>query len=321
MLLAVLKTVCVRAVISMALASVLYRKDILGNLLPLLCIFTYLILIACVQWQKFNGRHPVILCGIYLCSSGLFLWIQQMENPAFVIVMLLWLVLVGIYTCRTDIKWGKYFAALSYMEKVNFAGRHRNTAAMQQLAAEHSARKEHYIYLYSLPLCRRTALICKAFIETIRTGKNVILVMAFLLFCSVILTKTMVFADVPLLGDPYAARLIAMFIFSTFIANIKEVYARQILSITEKHKKGFFIPYSFTEIVASYALVCYMSMVMLVVPFGMIMEAGCKNILLFLMVLLAVMLLFFSAMRRERMLRLCNILTNIVIFACSGMLF
>lgn len=321
LILAVLKTAIIRLIVSVLIGLFLLEWDILLDFcISIFYLLIYLMLIVFIEWMKFNEKNIGIILLQYVCSSIFFI-LSQCKSHGIGIILVIWFGVVVLITIKSSIKWDKYYNAIFYIEKVNSAGRYRNIAAMQQIVSEKTALQEHYIYIYDLPLNQKNALLCKAFIENIRTGKNTIIVLGVLLLGAIVITKTTFLADMPLIGNPYVARIIGMFIFATFVANIKEMYAKQILSIFEKHKKGFFIPYSFSRVIFSYALICFGFISIVIIPYCLIMMVKIREILILITVIWISIALFFTFMRWPRLFKYCNFLTNILIFVFSGLIF
>jgi hypothetical protein len=240
--------------------------------------------------------------------------------------MIIFLILLLVFTVyynnnRVKLDWGKYYDDCIYVNKIEHASRHRNMAEMQQLTVEHMARKRHSIRIYDLPLKRKNALVCKAVIESFRMNKQLMLILSFLLIFAALLHRTSIFNSIPLIGEPNIARIIGMLSMGTFWANMRELYSKQILSICDKHNKGFFIPFKITNIVFSYAVVCCAVTIPITVILCLIFDPGLVRSLFLIALINFIMAISFYLQSRKRITRLVTIITNLILFAGSGLLY
>jgi len=283
-------------------------------------LFAYAMTGSFIRWLKYIQNKPLVLTGFYIGSSALFILSFSNYYIMAVIPLYILLILLIIYCERVKMDWGKYYDDALYANRINSSGRHRNIAEMQQITAEHIAKRKHSIKIYDLPLNRKSAMICKAMIETLRMSKQVAGVLALILVFAVLLNKTSLFSHMPLVGNPNISNAICIFAIGAFLANLREIYFKQISSVYDKHLKGFFIPYSYSNIVFSYGIVCSIITTLSMTVLCFVLTTGLVKGLFILLIINLAMFLSFLLQPKQQKNGAITIITNIV-FILSARLF
>jgi uncharacterized membrane protein len=283
--------------------------------------WAYVLAGSFMRWLKYN-RHPVMgILAFYLCSSLLF--VLAFCYATIPVSMLLVAVCVCIlcYTGKAKIHWDKYYEDAVYTAKLNHASRSNNLAEMQQIAADHIAKKSHCIRIYHFPLSRKNALFFKALIETFRMSKQVLILLGLLLVFAVLINRTTLCAGIPLLDNPSFSRIVGMCSVGTFCANVKQLYAKQIAALYEKHTLGLFVPYGYKTIVYCYGLVCCFSTTfVLAILCGILLPGWMRSAFVILLCNL-VMVVSFLVLKKSRANRYVDFLLNLLFILGSGLLF
>jgi len=282
---------------------------------------TYFIICAFIRWFKYNRYRFDIIVVFYLFSSVLFLLAFSGTIIEATIPLFIFLIFTVYYNGKIKVDWGRYYEDALYQHRISSASRHKNLAEMHQIVAEHLARKKHRIRIYHLPLKKNNALLCKALIESLRMSKRGLALLGFLLVFAVLLNKTTIFAGIPIIGEPLLAPFLGMFAIGTFFANVKQIYSKQIASLYQKHKLGFFIPHTFMKIVSSYATVCCGFTTLIITVLCIIFRPGMIKSMIMLVIFNLIMVLSFLLLSKKRVSGLIDIVANLVFLFSSGLLF
>ena len=307
------KKIITNVIISFLLCLIIFNFKLSVNLCAATFIlWAYFMMGSFIRWFKYARHKFAIITTFYLCSSILFVLSFASIITIAGVPLFILLAFIVYYNGKVKIDWGKYYDDSVYANKIDTSARHRNMAEMQQINTEHIAKKKHSIRIYHLPLNKNNALLGKALIETFRMSKQVMVVLGILLVFTVLLNKTSIFSGIPLIGDPNISYVFCMFSIGTFLVNLREIYSKQILSICDKHEKGFFIPYTFKKIVSSYAIVCCFVTTLILVILCFIFLPGLIKSIIVLITLNLAMILSFLMQSKKRVTKLVNIIINLI---------
>ena len=273
-------------------------------------------------WFKYNRYKKISLLIPLSINSALFLlsfafgYYLSIIGSLFVFVFLIYYSFWGL-----KIDWMRLYDDVFYSYRVDNAARRQNLAEMQQIIAEQSSRQKHVLRLSQFPLDHNNALFFKALIETTRIDKQLILIfMGFMMF-SVVINRTSILSSVPFLGEPVIAKVIGVFSTSTFLAILKQLYSKQILSILDKHKSGLFIPYSFPTIVFNYGSIGIIVSMICVAILGLLLNTSIVPIIYALLLLMISNLAYFYSLSKGKVNFFFTLITNTMIFIVAAFIF
>lgn len=296
--------------LSCVICVIFYRfKVTVSFAFSLLSFVSFLMSAALIKWFKYNSeKHLSWMLVAFLCA-GCFLVALHFHNLLFEVIQVMINIALVFHYFKAQLNLSSYYDDCKYIEQLNYAGRHRDMAAMQQITADHIANKKHRIKLSNLSISKKNALLCKAFIESIRMSKQVIIVLTLFLAGAVFINKSTIFSTIPFIGDHNIAKLIGMFSLGTFIVNLKEIYLKQIVSMIEKQQKGLFIPFHNRKMTFNYALICSIIIIFSSTIVGLIMNTDpIRTILSIVFFLLGSNIALWWRKRRRTALAFSNII-------------
>ena len=81
-----------------------------------------------------------------------------------------------------------------------------------------------------------------------------IVLLALLLLVGWVVSRTSLFAFMPLLDDPAITRVIAVFCTTTALSGLYQLLIKQAKTVSDKRKLGLSLPYSTRQIIVSYGM-------------------------------------------------------------------
>lgn len=228
----------------------------LQSLKTTLLIISYLLICTLIKWFKYNQFNIIITSILYLSTSVFFLYSITCNNVIILSMYLLLCLTSLFFANKVTVNWGKYFDDIVYAEKIDAAGRHLNIAEITQITNETMAKGNTIIKIYTLPMNKKNAIVCKAIIEFLRTGKKLFIIWAILLIIALALVKIPINLTNSFINTSHLFPMISSVMISGFFVNIIKQCNTQFQSVVDKHKRGFFIPFDYKRIMLSYLFVC-----------------------------------------------------------------
>ncbi len=314
-----ISTIFIGAIISLFIHNFEITNTFLFNFLSISLLF---LIVNFLAWFKFNHQNKIFLSILFGTASLLFL-LSFAFGYYLSIIGSLFLLGFSIYGSLRIFKidWTSLYDDVFYSYRVDNAARQQNIAEMHQIIAEHSSRQKHFLRLSQFPLNHNNALFFKAFIETTRIDKQLILILIGFLVFSVVINRTSIFSSLPFFGEPKIARIVGILSTSAFLANLKQLYSKQILSILEKHKSGLFIPYSFMAIVINYSSIGTIISIVCTTILGILLNTKILPLTYTLLLIMISNLAFFYSLSKGRLNFFVNLISNVILFIAATFIF
>ncbi len=210
-------------------------------------------LLAWIRYHSADYKTLLIISVTFVFSSILFVLTDGIL-PVTINVA----VIIGsfIFIIRyLNIDWNKYKQDLIFINTINTAGARKDMLQMLQIAEEQQAKRKKAIFIYHFPLNQRNALSIKTLIETIRTPPRIWVILACFITVGVLIVRTPLFNEIPLLGQPEIASVIAVFFIVTFFLNVSRIFEKQLTTLLDKSRKGLFIPFGKSTIIRKICIV------------------------------------------------------------------
>lgn len=247
-LLSVLSSALVSCIIACVLSGFLFNLVFLKLWLILtlyICNCTFL------SWIFYHAQGKIRwgVCVVFsLCTFLMFL-----HSMLTAVVLAISLGAVWLYAQRfLRLNLPKYNERLQSLEAASVAVSQNNYARMQQLTEENRPSYVRGPLLHQFKLTKRTALWVKSLLELFRIQKQTVILLAILLLCGWIVSRTNLFAFMPLLDDPTLTRVIAVFCTTTALSGLYQLLIKQAKTVSDKRKLGLSLPYSTRQIIVSY---------------------------------------------------------------------
>ncbi|MBQ9299630.1 MAG: hypothetical protein IJ214_03890, partial [Clostridia bacterium] len=204
-----------------------------------------------LSWIFYHAQGKIrwgVCLAFSLCTFLLFL----RSVPA-VAVLALSLCAVWMYVRRfLRMNTSKYFERLQSLEAASVALSQNDHARMKQLAEENRPSYVKGPMLYHLNPRKQTALWIKSLLELFRMQGQIVVLLALLLLAGWIVSRTNLFAFLPLLDDPAITRMIAVFCTTAALSGLYQLLVKQAKTVSDKRKLGLSLPYSTRQIILSY---------------------------------------------------------------------
>lgn len=253
--------VIVRILIVKKFVAKLFLAVIIGFMLSGLCftsktifltilLFFYLIIGSLVTWQKYNKSNIFILVLLYGIACIAF--VLALDNLYYTFVLCGVMIIMTIWSKKTNVDMGKYFDIASSEERTDWAGRYGNTGEMERIVAEKESNKTYNIKFDSLLKKRENAILWKALTEFFRYSSSVKIFLVFFILFAVVINRTSIFIGIPLLNEPVIAQAIGIICYVSVITTVRGVIIVQMDKFLTKHRMGFFVPFSDRKIIITY---------------------------------------------------------------------
>lgn len=262
------------------LAALLFAGLIRGFQYDSLFLWNFLLLSGylysgiLLSWIRYHhhGKLRWVMIACYLFASvGL---LANIDAVRFTLIgsVAVWTIYYVFFKLR-HLNLVKYRRDIAFSDKNASSASQYNMAEMSQLAAEHNANRKRRFLLYQLPLKRNNTIFFKCFMETVRAGNRIwILLLAFLLI-GVLIYRTPIFTGIPVIGDSTGAAPIAILLIMTAYANIGEMLKKQLNTLLAKHRQGLFLPVGHLQVVSSYILFGSLIYIALTIFVGVLMAS------------------------------------------------
>lgn len=198
-----------------------------------------------------NGKKRWGVCAAYALCTFLLLF----HSVIMAAVLALSLCAVWFYVQRfLKMNISKYFERLQSIEAASVAVSQNDYARMQQLAEENRPAYVRGPMLYHLNPSKKSALWVKSVLELFRMQKQTVVLLTIFLLGGWIVSRTNLFAFMPLLDDPAITRVIAVFCTTTALSGLYQLLVKQAKTVSDKCKLGLSLPYSTKQILVSYGM-------------------------------------------------------------------
>jgi len=240
---AVITTVIYRAAIS--------KEMIIFGCATALCLFSSSLL-AWIYYNSNSFLQKGYLIAIFFFVSGLLIYEALIVPDALIVLLILTLLTVfAVFRAyRTKILWDKYYRDCSFIYENMAAAAKKDMARMLEIVNKINALKKplfQSIFIKTQP-SPKIVLILKSFLGLVRTNIQTVK-FQLAVFVAAIILKNLAFVMNPLLN-----KFLPAIILGVFYANYGELFRRQMLSVIDKKKKGFFLPFTDEEILRGYSV-------------------------------------------------------------------
>jgi len=250
--------------VGIIITAVIYRTPSDKTLIFGSAIALYLFFSSLLAWLFYNSeaiKQKIWYVTVFLLVSCLFI-----GNTTVSLAILTPLTLSALYwTGKTKILWDKYYRDCSFITENMAAAAKKDMAKMLEILNKVNAAKRPAfpnIFVKIRP-SKKTVLIIKSFLGLVRTGSQTIK-FQLVVFAAAIILKNLAFIMNPLLN-----KFLTAVILGSFYANLAELFRRQTVSVIDKKKKGFFLPYTEKEVLLNQsvlpAIILAMSSLVLIV--------------------------------------------------------
>lgn len=201
-------------------------------------ITTYMFSLGMLQWFKFNARNSIkwIISGLML--SGLFVSLR--EN--FFWIGILTSICILAYTRCLHINYTKWIEECSFVDESSFASAKQNISRMYHVQSMVRARNFHKTSYPIWELCDSNTIVQKTVIKMLREPKRIWVIWA-IPFISSIAIKIL-WKDFPYVN------IVMGLAASFFLSGINQYLYNDFFELLNKAKKGLFLPYSNSLIIA-----------------------------------------------------------------------
>ena len=181
--------------------------------------------------------------------------LQFLRSIPAAVVLAISLCAVWIYVYRfLSLNIPKYYERLQSIESTSVALSQNDYARMQQLMEENRPAYVRGPMLYHLNLTKKSALWIKSLLELLRMQGQPIVLLVLLLLVGWIVSRTNLFAFLPLLDGSAITRVIAVFCTTTALSGLYQLLIKQAKTVSNKRKLGLSLPYSTSQIIVSYSI-------------------------------------------------------------------
>jgi hypothetical protein len=231
------------------IATITYRAAISKELFIYSSVTAlYLFLNSLIAWIYYNSQsvsQKIYVVAIFLFISGLLIY----NTVISLYILTVLTVFAAIRAYRTKILWNKYYRDCSFIyENMAAAAKKDMVRMMETVNKLNLSKKPVFHSIFSrTPPSKKTALIMKSFLGVVRTNIQTVKFL-FIIFAAGIILNNFVFMT------PGLNRFLSAIALGSFYANLAELFRKQIVSIIDKKKRGFYIPYTDIEILLSYSV-------------------------------------------------------------------
>ncbi|WP_028518208.1 hypothetical protein [Ruminococcus flavefaciens] len=273
---------------------------------------------SAIKWLQYN-RFDIIKSILLFTAASTVLYLSES------IVLLPVGMILCCFICYLAIKikpdWGKYNDSIILSERIDAAGRHMRLAEMTQISTEKAAKGKNYFKLTSLSMNKKNAVICKASIGSLRAFKKLVLFWGIMAAVSILIVKVPYITENIFYGHKNISFLISAYILSGLYIGVIRSINDQFRSFVDKHKNGFFVPYSHKKIMTDYLKVCIALMTVISVIIGAVLSLGVVKILLSAVLVDAASLLLFYIMENKKISKCRNIIVIVMNFIVAFFLY
>lgn len=268
---------------AMLLAALIhgFRYDILF-FRDFLLLSGYLYSGILLSWISYHGEgkpRRAAIAGYFLSSIGLAVNIGAVRFTLIGCVAA-WAVYYAFFgTMRYNMI--KFRRDIAFIDENTSSASRYDLVKMSQITAEYNANRDRRFLLYHLPINKHNAILFKCLIETIRAGNRIWIILLSLLLAGTVVTRTTIFAGIPIIGDPAMAPAIGVLLIMTVYANVGEMLKKHMNTLLEKHRQGLFLPVGTKRVLSSYILMGGMIHLALTALVGLLMASRGYFLLLF----------------------------------------
>jgi len=210
----------------------------------------------------------------------------------------------------------KYCERIQVLESASVAASQNDLAKMQQMADENRPSYVREPMLHHLKPSKRTALWCKSILEIIRMQKQTLSVLLMLLLAGWIVARTKLLSFVPLLDDPAITGMIAVLCTTAALSSLYQLLIKQAKNTFDKRMLGLSLPFTTTQIIASYGMTAGILNILLAIIIGLLYSAfSPRLLLLFFAGMLAYLIPCCAQIYSARLKRGATMAANIILFA------
>ena len=297
-----IKDLIISALISLVIGGTV------GTVIKHIAFFSaYLISTSSVRWLRYNHFKLKYCIPIFVLASG-FVWLLTI--PRWYIMLLMEIIIcffVFFLALKIRPDWGKYNDEIIWIEKIDSAGRHMRIAEMTYITNANLAKEKRIIKLSSFRLSQKNAIMSKAVIESLRSFKRMIILYVLMISAVVALIKVPYITEKIFFGHHYIAIMVSSYIYSGICINMIRTFCDSYIVLMEKHKKGFFVPYSRKRIMTEYLKLCAFSTTAIGIIVGLLSTIGALKIILSIILVNAFAVLVFVAMKNKYVLKNKNL--------------
>lgn len=281
-------------------------------------LIVFFVSVSAIKWLQYN--HFDTIKSIFLfaaASTVLYLSERLVLLPVGMVLCCF------IYYLAVKIKpdWGKFNDSIIIAERIDAAGRHMRIAEMTQISTENAAKGKNHFKLTSLHMNNKNAVICKASIGSLRAFKKLVLFWVIMAAVSILLIKVPYITENIFFGHKNLSFLVSAYVLSGLYIGVIRSMNDQFRSFTDKHKNGFFVPYSHKKIRTDYLVVCITLMTVISVIIGAVLSLGIEEILLSAILVAVASLLLFYIMENKKISKYCNIIVIAMNFIVAFFLY
>ena len=243
----------------------------------LFCASITVFLSSCwlLKWIKYKSdsvMSMIVVFAEFLLSCFSFIMVVMTGDVVYLIAQSLIMVVALVHNCLQKADWGQYLKDITYLAYINHAASEKDMALMQQIVTERIAETKRFIFLCTFPLVKGNAVFYKAVIEAIRVSKVILLIQVALILLGLSIRNFELFSNFAILEIDFGHMLSALFV-NSFLIFINQTFCRNLTSIFDKHRRGFNLPYSDTEIIRNYFYAASIVMTLSVIIISAIHQA------------------------------------------------
>ena len=310
--LSVLVSALVSGIVACVLSGVLFN---LAFLKLWLVLMLYICNCSFLSWIFYHAQGKIRLgvCAAFFLYTFL-LFLHSVLTAAALALSLgaVWIFAQRFLILNTP----KYFERLQSLEAASVAVSQNDYTRMQQLAEENRPAYVRGPMLYNLNPTKKSALWVKSLLELFRMQRQPIVLLALLLLVGWVVSRTSLFAFMPLLDDPAITRVIAVFCTTTALSGLYQLLIKQAKTVSDKRKQGLSLPFTTNQIVVSYGMTVIILNLLLTLAISLLYTTfSMRLILLFFAEVVAYLVPCCTQLYETEFQRGATTLSNALLFA------